>query len=197
MQLLFWISLFLDIRHLSSHEALYLLKHSLATPNLQYVLRTSPAFSSSELDNYDRILFDAIENINNIMLVLSSLTQACLPVRWGGLGIRSAVALAPCAFLASIFASQALVNQILPICFSRGDDPLITGAIECWQRLGGAQPPSHLPRILSETGTILYERLLSITLSCPLTLWAEHVCLHQPPTVLVSGYMHFHRRRWG
>ena len=105
------------LRHLSSHEALYLLKHSLATPNLQYVLRTSPAFSSSELDNYDRILFDAIENINNITLEPSSLMQACLPVRWGGLGIRSAVALAPCAFLASIFASQALVQQILPICF--------------------------------------------------------------------------------
>ena len=36
-----------------------------------------------------------------------------------------------------------LVHQILPICFSRGDDPLITGAIGCWQRLGGAQLPSH------------------------------------------------------
>ena len=69
--------------------------------------------------------------------------QACLPVRWGGLEIRSAVALAPCAFLASIFASQALVQQILPICFQRGDDSLIAGAIGCWQRLGGAQPPAH------------------------------------------------------
>ena len=43
-----------------------------------------------------------------------SWTQSTLPVRHGGLGIRSAVQLAPSAFLASAAASSGLAHLILP-----------------------------------------------------------------------------------
>jgi len=41
-------------------------------------------------------------------------TQATLPVRYGGLGFRSTVQLAPSAYLASAAASSGLVSHILP-----------------------------------------------------------------------------------
>ena len=40
--------------------------------------------------------------------------QASLPISLGGLGIRSAVQLAPSCFLSSAAASQDLVDKILP-----------------------------------------------------------------------------------
>ena len=43
-----------------------------------------------------------------------SWTQSTLPVRHGGLGIRSAVQLAPSAFLASAAAFSGLAHLILP-----------------------------------------------------------------------------------
>jgi hypothetical protein len=36
------------LSHLSSHEALYMLKHSIAVPKLQYLLRTAPCFLLTE-----------------------------------------------------------------------------------------------------------------------------------------------------
>ena len=43
-----------------------------------------------------------------------SWSQATLPVKFGGLGFRSAVQLAPSAFLASAAGSSDLVRRILP-----------------------------------------------------------------------------------
>ena len=41
--------------------------------------------------------------------------QATLPVKLGGLGVRSAVEVAPSAYLASLHATSALVKAILPV----------------------------------------------------------------------------------
>ena len=51
------------LSYLSSHEALYLLKHSLSIPKLQYLLRTAPYFVSSELQEYDNVLSNAVMSI--------------------------------------------------------------------------------------------------------------------------------------
>ena len=91
------------LHYLTCHDAYLLLRHSLAIPKLLYLLRTSPCFLSSSLKIYDDELRATVCSSFNIQLAESdpSWTQSTLPVRRGGLGIRSAVQLAPSAFLAS------------------------------------------------------------------------------------------------
>ena len=104
------------LHYLTCHDAYLLLRHSLAIPKLLYLLRMSPCFLSSSLKIYDDELRATVCSSFNIQLAESdpSWTQSTLPVRHGGLGIRSAVQLAPSAFLASAAASSGLAHLILP-----------------------------------------------------------------------------------
>ncbi len=127
---------------LSSHEAIYLLKHSIAIPRLQYLLRTAPCFLSSELHVYDQILSNTIMAITNTSLDSTALSQASLPVRWGGIGIRSACALAPSAFISSLRSSEVQISLLLPERPSPYHDSLVEDAISNWRSLGGSTLPS-------------------------------------------------------
>ena len=104
------------LTHLSSHDAILLLKHSLALPKLLHCLRTAPCFLSPGLHEYDKLLKAIVSEITNIHFSEESRSwsQATLPVRLGGLGIRSAVQVAPSAFLVSTAASIDLVRHIVP-----------------------------------------------------------------------------------
>ena len=86
--------------HLDAHDAILLLRHSFAIPKLLHTLRTSPCFLSPNLVSYDIKLSSIVSAITNINFDLSvpAWTQASLPVKYGGLGFRSAVQLAPSAF---------------------------------------------------------------------------------------------------
>ena len=119
---------------LSTHDAYLLLCHSIALPELLYCLRTAPCFLSPQLQQYDAVLKTIMCNTFNIHLSTdhSAWTQAVLPVRHGGLGIRSAVRLAPSADLASAAASSTLVHQILPPQFSDTDLPCFQEALALW-----------------------------------------------------------------
>ena len=67
--------------------------------------------------------------------------QARLPVRHGGLGIRTSEHLAASAFLASHFATEDLVARILtPVNLDRRPDP--EEALTCWR---GRVPDAPLP----------------------------------------------------
>ena len=89
-----------------------LLHHSLAIPKLLYLLRASPCFLSSSLKIYDDELRATVCSSFYIQLAESdpSWTQSTVPVRHGGLGIRSVVQLAPSAVLASAAASSRLAH---------------------------------------------------------------------------------------
>ena len=102
--------------HLSSHDALFLLRHSFAIPELTHNLRTSPCFLSNKLNECDDLLRSIIGNIVKVEFDEDdpAWTQATLPVRCGGLGIRSLVQLAPSAFLASVASCSHLVHSIIP-----------------------------------------------------------------------------------
>ena len=134
------------LQYLHAHDAILLLRHSFAIPKLLYTLRTSPCFRSPELKVYDDLLKAITSKITNVQFHENdpAWTQASLPVKLGGLGIRSAVQLAPSAFLASAAGSSALVNQILPsrlknILSTTNDDALIS-----WAK-GHDQPPPPEP----------------------------------------------------
>ena len=78
-----------------------LLRNVVTTPRLLYTLRTATCTGSKELIAYDELLKSTLSKTLNIHLSDSDWVQASLPVRWGGLGVRSAVMLAPSAYLAS------------------------------------------------------------------------------------------------
>ena len=140
------------LKYLRSQDALILLKNALAIPKLLYLLRTSPCFFSTLLEDYDsqlRNLLNTIPN-NNMDANSPAWLQASLPVRSGGLGIRRAVQLAPSAFLASAAACSDLVSLILHtnIC---NPGPVIEAAMALWCEGHENTPPpaplSHQQRV--------------------------------------------------
>ena len=109
-------------QHLSSHDSLFLLRHSFSIPRLHYLLRTAPCFLSDVLIKYDNVLREILGAITNVLLPADdpAWLQASLPVKLGGLGIRRATQIAPSAYLASSTAPADLVSTIsvLPLISS-------------------------------------------------------------------------------
>ena len=101
------------LQYITAHDGILLLRNSFSIPKLLYVLRTSPCFLSSDLIAYDAVLKSIVSNVTNIHFGDEdpAWTQATLPVRYGGLGFRSAVQLAPSAYLASAAASSGLISH--------------------------------------------------------------------------------------
>ena len=100
--------------HLRAHDIFSLLHHAFSIPKLLYILCSSPCFSSF-LSNFDELQRDLVSEILNVTLSDNAWTQASLPVRSGGLGIRRAEQLTPSAFL----ASAILLVMILSSKFSQ------------------------------------------------------------------------------
>ena len=80
------------------HDALVLLRNSLAMPKLLYILWTSPCADNKLLSDFDSTLRQGLTIILNIDLTDDQWIQAYLSIRNGGLGVRSAQMLAPYAF---------------------------------------------------------------------------------------------------
>ena len=108
-----------------SHDALVLLKNSLSMPKLLYLLRTADCSDNPLLITFDNILRSGLSKILNVDLSDIRWLPASLPVRHGGLGIRSAHMLAPSAFLASAASTRDLQQSILPESFGSLDDESI------------------------------------------------------------------------
>ena len=60
--------------------------------------------------------------------------QASLPVRWGGLGVRGVVLLAPSAYLASAANTTDLTSALLPARLRAVEDSGIDAALAAWTR---------------------------------------------------------------
>ena len=93
----------------------------------------------------------------NIQLAESdpSWTQSTLPVRHGGLGILSAVQLAPSAFLASAAASSGSAHLILPANLPANMQPpqliYVDEALAAWSQGCQEQPPTDFIPCLQKT----------------------------------------------
>ena len=127
---------------LSSHDALLLLRHSLSIKKCLYILCTAPCFLTDLLSTFDdhlRTLFSEILNVN--LANESAWTQASLPVKAGGIGIRRATQLAPSAYLASAAGSSELIQLIPPSKLRGLTDPYFATGDEIWKRGSSADPP--------------------------------------------------------
>ena len=108
----------------------------------------APCFRSDLLQSFDSIQISMLESICNIRLDMSSCSwlQASLPVNAGGLGIRSAVMLAPSAYLASAAGYSEILKSILPN--NRGPTIHLSStskeALQVWKIGHDLSPPSGL-----------------------------------------------------
>lgn len=126
---------------LSSHDALLLLKNSLGGPKLQYVLRTSPCCHHPQLSQFDHLQRSAVSKICNVTLSDDQWAQASLPVRAGGLGVRSVSKLASSAFLASAAGTRSLQALILRKCQVEDED--VSQSLEHWNSLTNSQQVAY------------------------------------------------------
>ena len=99
----------------STQDALTLLKHAFAIPKVLYILRTAPSFLSPILKDFDSYLRSLLSEVINVDLSDDlAWLQASLPVRAGGIGIRSAVQLAPSTYLASAAGCKDIIQHLIP-----------------------------------------------------------------------------------
>ena len=186
------------LSHLQCHDALLLLRHSLAIPKVLYTLRTAPCFLSSDLETFDETLRTILSSIVNVRLDdVSAWLQASLLVRAGGIGIRRTVQLAPSAYLASATGCSELVHQILPPHLLDNPDPHFEAALELWREGHPHPPPIHPASCAKESGMLPGLKLLSTLfwsqqISCP-----KHVSWQFPAQSLELGSTPFHFLPWG
>ena len=131
------------LKLLSAHDSLILLRNCFALPKLLYLLRTAPCICSDVLLSYDDCLLELLSSVTNTILDRhgSAWVQATLRVKIGGLGIRSAVSVAPSAFMASSLSIAELVEDILPLCTNALPAPHLEGAQLLWSSGQSHQAP--------------------------------------------------------
>ena len=120
------------------------------------------------LAEYDLTMRSALSAILNTQLDDTAWQQASLPIKSGGLGVRSAVQLSASAFLASVHGADALVSRIVLGSCLLSQDPLVIRATQLWNGLVGANvllAPSGSPSLQKSWDapivTAWYERVLT------------------------------------
>ena len=126
---------------LYAHDALVILRNSLSVPKLLYTLRTAKCSGRPALRQFDEILRDGLSAILNISLTDDQWIQASLPVRSGGMGIRSATMLAPSAFLASAAGTSDLQDSIISMMGAATSDPAFQSSLDAWTLLSNSVAP--------------------------------------------------------
>ena len=101
------------VQTLDSHWALFFLTRYASAPRLNHMLRSSPAYLQPDiLDTIDALISDTLVKCINVQLPGNTWSQATLPLRFGGLGVRSVADLALPCYISSINSSLELVHKI-------------------------------------------------------------------------------------
>jgi hypothetical protein len=102
------------LQTIDAHPALFLLKNCFALPKLLYVFRSAPCYTHVDLlSQIDAVIQASAEKICNVRFDGIGWDQAKLPLRFGGIGLRSATDIAIPAFASSAAACRQLINGIL------------------------------------------------------------------------------------
>ena len=127
------------VQQLNSHYALTIIRNSIGVLKLMHMLRTSRCIEIPKLSQCDNIMQSGLESILNVELSVNQWKQACLPIRDGRLGIRTASSLAPSAFLSSAVSSCDLQLEILPMLACIPDTDF-TDNLTFWTTLTSGAP---------------------------------------------------------
>src|SRR6218665_1680069 len=96
------------LANVATHDALILLRYSVSATRMLRTLRCCSCADHPELTQYDAELRSGQSMILNLPLTDEAWIQASLPIKRGGLGIRSVTSLALPAFLASPASTDSL-----------------------------------------------------------------------------------------
>jgi hypothetical protein len=124
---------------LDSHYSLSIISNCISAPKLLYIIRTSYCVDNDLLARFDVIVRAGLGEVLNVQLSDDQWLQSSLPVREGGLGVRSVVSLAPSAFLASAVSTRPLQQEILPFFF-QFPDVTFDCCLARWSELTSAAP---------------------------------------------------------
>ena len=130
------------LKKMAAHEAFCLLRSCFAIPRLLYLLGSAPGFASTETTCLDEVIKNAVTFLGNLRLDAEAWAKAPLPVRSGGVGVRSVGDLAPSAFLSSMHASAAMMQILLPAWAQQVPDPALDSALPCWVVRGRVTAPT-------------------------------------------------------
>lgn len=118
---------------LHSHVAFHIIKYCLFVPQLTYVLRCCPFWKHENLlVNLDTSIKNILSQILNCSISENSWTQASLPIRMGGIGIRKISSISLPAFLSSVHSVGPLYHKI--VFPALGDEPILglDDALSAW-----------------------------------------------------------------
>src|SRR6218665_838689 len=110
------------ITDLAKHEAIIILRYSVSATRLLHTLRCCSCADHPELTTYDAELRSRLSMILNLPLTDEAWIQASLPIKIGGLGIRSVTLLALPAFLPSTASTDSLQAIMLENAASTEDE---------------------------------------------------------------------------
>jgi len=123
------------IKYMQAHDGIFIIRNALSTNKVLFLLRTAPCYSTNITQQYDEIMRQATKLIANVDFTIAAWKQASLPLRWGGLGIRSSAQLAPSAFIAFAAAAMNKIQAILPNDLSSQTLIYQETAINYWKNL--------------------------------------------------------------
>jgi len=104
-----------NLELIEPHQGFFILKNYLSFPKLMYLLRSAPCFKcKEELEVFNTAIKTNMEKICNVSFAEENWSQASIPIRHAGLGLRSAADLSLPCFLSSSHACKGLVNCLLP-----------------------------------------------------------------------------------
>ena len=137
---------------INSHMAFTIIKFCLFVPKFTYVLRCCQLWKHSELvEGLDNMVKNTLSSVLNIALDDRAWSQASLPVRLGGLGIRKISSVALPAFISSAYSTSPLVEKILTpsVSIRSGTIPKISHLDEAVNAWHVACPNTAPPKTLS------------------------------------------------
>ena len=130
-----------------------LLRSSFSAPKVLHLLRCCPSADHPSLSKFDGLLRHSVQQVTNSNLSEIQWIQANLPVRDGGLGIRSVTSLALPLFVASTASTLSLQSDILADCASSNNNFLQTYVATWSSQFGDGRPriPANQTAILGPT----------------------------------------------
>ena len=130
-----------NLELIESHQAFFILKNCLSIPKLIYLLRSAPCFKYKEkLEVFNTAIKTNMGKICNVSFGKENWSQASLPIKHAGLGLRSTVDLSLPCFLSLSHACKGLVNRLLPslnLEIHYGD---VNDAIDDWSKQHDSLP---------------------------------------------------------
>ena len=142
--------------------AYFIIKNCLLIPKFTYFLRTTHLFLfPTFLEKADILLKDTLQSILNIPLDNHNWVQATLPIKLGGLGIRTLTDICLPAFISSAYGAFDFIKLLFPVYSDAVNLCHVSEAILLWSgKTNNSTPPTD-PGIQKEWDEVISKQTLT------------------------------------